>query len=207
MKTNNEKILDALEEKESEVSTTELAESTGINVKNISRYLKDLEKEGLIKRRTVQDGRKRFVYINLITSCKDNTGRNSGKMITSRKDQNKIKQKSKSLEGKHPDKLSDRDLITGRNSGKMITSRKDQNKIKKMEKRLERVESAISSNGRLEIATFVKDNLPDLITAVDQYLRTYNNPKRTIKPGGIVDRRNNRMIKVKRFLEGLSNGQ
>jgi DNA-binding transcriptional ArsR family regulator len=135
MKTNNEKILDALKEKESEISTTELAESTGINVKNISRYLKDLEKKGLIKRRTVQDGRKRFVYIDLTTgrnsdkmitgrnSDKMITGRNSDKMITGRKDQIKNKQKSKSLETKQSDKLSGRDPITGRNSDKMITGR------------------------------------------------------------------------------------
>jgi len=38
--------------------------------------------------------------------------------------------------------------------------------------------------------------LTDLITAVDQYLRTYNNPQRKIKSGGIVDRRNIRMQKL-----------
>jgi hypothetical protein len=56
------------------------------------------------------------------------------------------------------------------------------------------------------ISSFVLENLQDFITMSDQYLRTYNNPRRKIKEGGIVDRRNKRISEIKIFLEELENG-
>lgn len=51
-----------------------------------------------------------------------------------------------------------------------------------------------------EILNWFMNNKNDLYTAVDQYLRTYNNPKRDIKTGGIVDLRNKRLQQVKEDL-------
>ena len=52
-----------------------------------------------------------------------------------------------------------------------------------------------------EAFKFLNLSIGDLITAVDQYLRTYVNPKRMpAKIGGITERRNIRMVKIKEFL-------
>jgi hypothetical protein len=45
----------------------------------------------------------------------------------------------------------------------------------------------------------------DLLDAVDQYLRTYNNPKRVIKLDGKVDRANKRMMLLKEKLKKILN--
>lgn len=50
---------------------------------------------------------------------------------------------------------------------------------------------------------WIEKNVEDLVTAVDQYLRTWNNPTRTIKAGGLVERRNKRMIKILEYLKEL----
>ena len=55
----------------------------------------------------------------------------------------------------------------------------------------------------LKNAKWVEENLNDLITAVDQYLRTWNNPSRKITPGGLVERRNKRMVKILSHLQEL----
>lgn len=65
MTTNNEKILNVLKETKGYISTTELAEKTHIDLKNISRYTKQLEKEGSIERKTIQNGKIRVVNISL----------------------------------------------------------------------------------------------------------------------------------------------
>lgn len=52
-----------------------------------------------------------------------------------------------------------------------------------------------------EIYDFISLNVADLITAVHQYISTYVNPKRApAKVGGITERRNLRMAKIKEFL-------
>lgn len=66
MATNNEKILKALENKKELITTTELANETSIDIKNISRYLKALENKGLIVRKTIQKGKLRLVKIGLV---------------------------------------------------------------------------------------------------------------------------------------------
>lgn len=66
MTTNNEKILKALENKKELIKTTALSIETGIDIKNISRYLKALESKGLIVRKTIQNGKIRVVKIGLL---------------------------------------------------------------------------------------------------------------------------------------------
>lgn len=52
-----------------------------------------------------------------------------------------------------------------------------------------------------EVYNWMFLNIGDLVTTVDHYLRTYNNPKREpAKVGGITDRRNKRIAKMKEFL-------
>lgn len=64
--SNKEKILDALKKANSRLSTSEIAGKTGIDIKNISRYLSALERSDRIERETVQNGKKRFVYVKLV---------------------------------------------------------------------------------------------------------------------------------------------
>ena len=78
-KTNKEKILDHFKENPIRITTTKLAEKTGIDIKNISRYLKQLESENKISRETIQDGKIRVVYISLTIHKKNITTRNQVK--------------------------------------------------------------------------------------------------------------------------------
>lgn len=64
-KTNNEKIIEYLEEIINPISTTDLANAVEIDIKNISRYLKELEQEEKIDREVKQIGKLRFVNISL----------------------------------------------------------------------------------------------------------------------------------------------
>ena len=64
-KTNNEKIIEYLEETINPISTTDLANAVEIDIKNISRYLKELEQEEKIDREVKQIGKLRFVNISL----------------------------------------------------------------------------------------------------------------------------------------------
>lgn len=74
-KTNKEKIMDYLKENPKQIKTSDLAKTTGIDFKNISRYLKELESEGSILRKIVQDGKIRVVNISPITYKENNTTR------------------------------------------------------------------------------------------------------------------------------------
>ena len=65
--SNKIKILNVLEKQKGLISTTELANKTGINLGNITRYLKPLEKEGIIVRKTIQNGKIRVVNIGMNT--------------------------------------------------------------------------------------------------------------------------------------------
>ncbi|KKL62098.1 hypothetical protein LCGC14_2188630 [marine sediment metagenome] len=67
MTRNNEKILKVLKETKRQLTTTELAEKTNIDIKNISRYTKQLEIDGYIERKTIQNGKIRVVNISLIS--------------------------------------------------------------------------------------------------------------------------------------------
>jgi len=67
MTRNNEKILKVLKETKRQLTTTELAEKTNIDIKNISRYTKQLEIDGYIERKTIQNGKIRVVNISLVS--------------------------------------------------------------------------------------------------------------------------------------------
>jgi len=90
-------------------------------------------------------------------------------------------------------------------NGYVLTPRqkKDLRFLENMAKQMKKFGKTIPLDEMQELTMFVKENLTDLITAVDHFLRTWNNPNREIKEGGIVDRRNNRMIKIKDFLKRL----
>lgn len=62
-KSNNEKILEMLKPLEKEITTSELAEKVNIDIRNITRYLKDLETKGHITRNIIQKGKIRVVNI------------------------------------------------------------------------------------------------------------------------------------------------
>jgi len=65
--SNKIKILNVLEKEKGLISTTELANKTGINLGNITRYLKPLEQEGIIVRKTIQNGKIRVVNVGMNT--------------------------------------------------------------------------------------------------------------------------------------------
>jgi len=63
--TNKDKILNTLNQSVQELSVSQLANLTNIDVKNIGRYLKDLENEKIITIRKEQDGKIRTKYVSL----------------------------------------------------------------------------------------------------------------------------------------------
>lgn len=65
MTSNNDKILKALKTTKESMTTTELANKTGIDIRNITRYLKPLENKGIITRDTIQNGKIRVVKVEL----------------------------------------------------------------------------------------------------------------------------------------------
>lgn len=68
--TNKEKLLIVLKEMDCEVSTKDLGLYIGINHKNIGRYLDVLAENKLISRKTVQEGKKRFVMNKILARGK-----------------------------------------------------------------------------------------------------------------------------------------
>ena len=109
-------ILSELEALKSDITTTALSTQTGINPKNIGRYLKTLEESELINRETEQNGRERIIWISLTSreEIKEN--------ITSRK--NKLDAKSEEISDileENPikqafDNKSEKEEITSRKS-------------------------------------------------------------------------------------------
>ena len=65
MTPNNNKILMVLKDVNEPINTTLLAEKTGIDIRNITRYIKALEGEGKVIRKTIQNGQLRSVLISL----------------------------------------------------------------------------------------------------------------------------------------------
>jgi len=62
---NDEKIIELLKQnKDKEFRVTEIAEQTGIDIKNMSRYLKSLEEQNRIKVCPIQEGRIRTKLIS-----------------------------------------------------------------------------------------------------------------------------------------------
>ena len=69
--SNKEKLLIVLKEMDCEVSTKDLGLYIGINHKNIGRYLDKLAENKLISRKTVQEGKKRFVMNKILARGKN----------------------------------------------------------------------------------------------------------------------------------------
>lgn len=63
--TNKDKILKILNQNVKELSVSQMANLTDIDVKNIGRYLKDLENEKIITIRKEQDGKIRTKYVSI----------------------------------------------------------------------------------------------------------------------------------------------
>lgn len=62
---NEEKIMNYLREKKDEITVSELAIGTNIDLSNIARYWKKLENKGLIISRPQQNGKIRTIYLSL----------------------------------------------------------------------------------------------------------------------------------------------
>jgi len=69
---NADKIYNYVLEQKGNVTITQISENTQIDLKNISRYINTLESKGKITRKTIQEGKKRFVYVNLPEEKIDN---------------------------------------------------------------------------------------------------------------------------------------
>ena len=63
---NENKILNVLKELNSPISTTDLSIETGISLSNITRYLKKLEREGIIEREERFNKKTRYIMISLL---------------------------------------------------------------------------------------------------------------------------------------------
>ncbi|MFX1236317.1 MAG: winged helix-turn-helix transcriptional regulator [Promethearchaeota archaeon] len=66
--SNVEKILDYLKEQKKDITISELSEGTGINIKNISRYLKPLKENEKITIEGKQEGKIRYKVVKLATT-------------------------------------------------------------------------------------------------------------------------------------------
>ncbi len=141
-KSNQDKIIDALKKAKKALSTSDLAAAAGIDVKNIGRYLSKMEKEKLIERTTVQEGKKRSIFVSLITTRKKtdvesttrktetkipSTGESSAKKennqshpITTRKEELNIESTTRREEGNVE---STQNLDTNQNKSIQITTR------------------------------------------------------------------------------------
>jgi DNA-binding MarR family transcriptional regulator len=68
---NEDKIMDFLKEnKDKEFKVTEIAEQTKIDIKNMGRYIKQLEEQQKIKVRPVQEGKVRTKFVSFAESPK-----------------------------------------------------------------------------------------------------------------------------------------
>ena len=119
--SNVDKIYNYLLEQDKALTTTEISNNTKINIKNISRYLKALESKGLIVRNTIQEGKRRLVYVKI----KDNQNR---EIITSRNDPSITSRSKLSIDGK---KLEDNGIRENKISQSDSTTRNELNTDRK----------------------------------------------------------------------------
>jgi len=68
---NNEKILIVLKKYDSSIISSDLAEYCRINPKNIGRYLDKLTEKKLISRKTIQEGKKRYITNKILAKGKN----------------------------------------------------------------------------------------------------------------------------------------
>ena len=77
MISNSDKILNILESVD-KIQVTQLAEKSGINRKNIGRYINQLEKDKKISIDEVQNGKIRYKYVSLIKEANKNSSSRKG---------------------------------------------------------------------------------------------------------------------------------
>ncbi|MFX1399387.1 MAG: winged helix-turn-helix transcriptional regulator [Promethearchaeota archaeon] len=93
--SNVEKILDYLKEQKKDITISELSEGTGINIKNISRYLKPLKENEKITIEGKQEGKIRYKVVKLATTRnRKNTTRKLEKVNHEPTEQQKTPKKS-----------------------------------------------------------------------------------------------------------------
>lgn len=165
-KTNKEKILDYLKENPIQITTTDLAENTGIDIKNISRYLKQLESEKMVSRKTIQDGKIRVVYITLTSHKKNTTTRNHEGIA-------KIKPKPKILTKKP---LKDEEKLANILSDPTLKPYQIQELIKiykEIHLEFQANNKLIPLHKKLEIINWLLKDLDNLYEGVYNYLRIW----------------------------------
>ncbi|KKK96894.1 hypothetical protein LCGC14_2658200 [marine sediment metagenome] len=172
-RSNKEKIYEFLLKQDKVLTTTEISNGTEIDIKNISRYLKTLESEGLIIRNTVQEGKRRLVYVKLkdgqnkeiITSRKSDTGRSKNKSDTSRIEKEIDLGNS---EGKDIKETKSTQFdSTGRSKNKSDTSRKSDTG------RIEKDNISFPEDQEIKNSEFTIQEKGDLATAVLNWIQGY----------------------------------
>ena len=167
-KSNKEKIMDYFKNNPKRISTTELATETEIGFSNISRYLKQLEVEDKIKRETVQEGKKRFVYVTPTTR-----NNNSKVAIPDLKD---IQPKNDVIITTLKEKqTTTRNNITNNNALSISQKREYLNPkfIKEMGKELRLFGTTIPMDKKQEIVNWVFKNIQNLYDGVYNYRRIW----------------------------------
>ena len=160
-KTNKEKILDYLKENPKPITTSDLAETTGIDIKNISRYLKALELDESILREIVQDGKIRVVYISLKIHKKSNTTRKNSIKNQAKNTSQSPKSKPKvELKKKTPSISEKREYVNSKF-------------IEEMGKELRLFGTTIPLDKKQEIVNWVFKNIQHLYDGVYNYRRIW----------------------------------
>ena len=167
-KSNKEKIMDYFKNNPKRISTTELATETEIGFSNISHYLKQLEVEDKIKRETVQEGKKRFVYVTP-------TIRNNNSKVTI-PDLKDIQPKNDVIITTLKEKqTTTRNNITNNNALSISQKREYLNPkfIKEMGKELRLFGTTIPMDKKQEIVNWVFKNIQNLYDGVYNYQRIW----------------------------------
>lgn len=160
-KRNDEKIMEYLTDNPNSITTTDLAEKTGIDIKNISRYLKDLETRNLIKRNTIQDGKIRLVYISPTGRKEITTTR---KRIIPKTHNQRIKNVEDTITISPPESNN---ILTPKKTEKLINIYNELHKEFQVNKKL------IPLEKKLEIINWVLEDIDNLYDGVYNYLRIW----------------------------------
>ena len=176
-KTNNERIIDYLNENSSRITTTDLAKKSGIDIKNISRYLKQLESENKIIREISQEGKIRVVYISLMTRKENTTTRNHAKKSSPKSTAIQIKKAKKNKEPQIPqEKFNDQ-----KNSQQIVRvsinprEKELNNYISGMFNEVQSYGRVIPIDTKQSIVNNVFDNILNLTKGIKYYLNAWEN--------------------------------
>ena len=167
-KSNKEKIMDYFKDNPKRISTTELATETEIGFSNISRYLKQLEVEAKIKRETVQEGKKRFVYVKPTTR-----NNNSKAKIPDLKD---VKPNNDVVITTHKEKQTTTRNNTSNNNALSISQKREHINpkfIEAMGQELRLFGTTIPIDKKQEIVNWVFKNVQHLYDGVYNYQRIW----------------------------------